>query len=152
MHATIAAAAVAGLSLAACAYEPGSFRFGTRTAEPAGPPPGPTSRTTIDCLDLAVSARAAPPVVAYAFGNRCDHPVVVDLTARPIARAVDGAAYVLAAFDPDEELRPATLDGRARGHEAIAYPTAVALAEICVDAAAVASTTPPSWVCVPVPR
>jgi hypothetical protein len=143
MHAAIAVAAA--LSVAACAYEPGTFRFANRS--PA------ETRATIGCLDLAVSARPAPPpIVAYAFGNRCDHPVVVDLTARPIARAVDGAAYVLAAFDPDEELRPAQLDGRARGHEAIAYPTAVALAEVCVDAAAIASTTPPSWVCVPVPR
>jgi hypothetical protein len=139
------AISVAGAALAGCAYQAGTLS----AAEPG-------RSLTIGCLDLAVDRRTDLPdgvvVVAYAFGNRCDHPAVVDLSAvTVIGRAEDGERVVLAAYDPDLELEPLRVDGRSTGREAIAYspPDGTELADVCVDAASIAGTTPAAWLCFP---
>ena len=126
-------------ALIGCAYSPGSLH--TRAGE--------TVQT--GCIDLAIERRPDLPgqsVLAYTFGNRCDHPAVVDLArVAAVGRTVDGREVNLAAFDPHHELRAVELDGRASGNEAIAYPSTIPLAEVCVDAAAIAHESPARWVC-----
>jgi len=138
--------------LGACAYQPGSF------STPRGAFAG--EYLTVDCLDLAIERRPALPggqqVVGYEFGNRCDHGTVVDLAAaNVVGRTERGAWVALAAYDPRREVRALRLDGRASGHEALAYGSAPALAAVCVDAAAIAHASPPRWLCFeasPAPR
>ena len=139
----IAAITVAGGALAGCAYQAGTL---------AAVEPGRS--LTVGCLDLAVDRRADLPdgevVVAYAFGNRCDSAAVVDLSAvTVIGRAENGDQIVLTAYDPDLELEPLRVDGRATGREAIAYsaPDGTRVVDVCVDAASVAGTTPAAWLC-----
>ena len=67
----------------------------------------------------------------------------VDAHHVPIEDAID-----LHAFDPMRELRVLRLDARAVGHEAIDYPSAMALNSVCVDAATIAHVQPTRWVCV----
>lgn len=137
---------VAALVLGSCAYGPSSFSFMER--------PWAGTRTTIGCLDLALTPRErqAPErhaVLAYEFGNRCDVPVTVDLSsARVVGRDSNGSEHLLAAFDPDLEIRPAVLDAYAQGRELIAYPSGVKLVDICVDAAALTHQAPAQWLCV----
>ena len=98
--------------------------------------------------DRAPADLPGQSVLAYAFGNRCDHPAVVDLArVSVLGRTVDGREVTLAAFDPRHELRAVALDGRSSGREAIAYPSTVPLAEVCVDAAAIAHESPERWLC-----
>jgi hypothetical protein len=109
--------------VAACGYRGGSFRG------PDGPFPG--ERAAVGCLDVAVAPHAdvdaSGPVLAYEFGNRCDHPTTVDLAAvRVRARTVDGREIELAPYDPLGELRVAQLDARKTGREVIEYRAAVA--------------------------
>ncbi len=106
------------LLLAACGYRGGTFR------DPMGSF-GDTQRT-IGCLDVGVQVHhdvhATGPVLAYAFGNRCDHAARVDLGAVVVTgRTDDGDEIALVPFDPDAELRPAAIDGRRTGREAIEY-------------------------------
>lgn len=131
--------------IAGCSYGPGSFSYPGRTF--AG------RRASLGCLDLAVDRRADLPdgaaVVAYAFGNRCDRPVVVDLARVPVrGRTVTGDEVPLVPYDPDRELRARSLDARAAGGEALAYPSATRLAQICLDTAAIeAGRRPSHWLC-----
>src|SRR6185369_5263278 len=64
-------AAVLSVALTACAYRPGSFSHLSENF--------PGQRTTVGCIDLSVERRpdliGGGTVLAYAFGNRCDHPV-----------------------------------------------------------------------------
>jgi hypothetical protein len=95
-------AAVLSVALTACAYSPGSFRHFRHDF--------PGQRTTVGCLDLAVERRAdlttGGTVIAYEFGNRCDHPAVVDLAAVDVVgRTFAGDEVKLAPFDPERELR-----------------------------------------------
>jgi hypothetical protein len=131
--------------VAGCGYQPGSF--GSSIQSFAG------QRTTLGCLDLAVERRAdlptGEPVLGYSFGNRCDFPAVVDLaTTTVIGRGVDGSRHELPAFDPRHAIEPLRLDGRAVGHEAIAYETDTPMRELCVDAAGIARTETAAWMCV----
>lgn len=135
-------------ALAACGYQPGSFQY--PHAYVAG------QRATVGCLDLSVGVRQRTPraaVIEYDFGNRCEHPSVVDLAAaRVIGRTADGREVSLAPYDPNGELRALPLDGRSTGHEAIAYESEKSpVAEVCVDAAAIAHAGR-RWLCFAAPR
>lgn len=138
-------AAVLSVALIGCAYRPGSF------SHPSQGFPG--QRTTVGCLDLSVERRpdliGGGTVLAYEFGNRCDHAATVDLeSVVVVGRTYEGEQRPLYAFDPDREIRPLQLDGRTAGREAIAYPDGTAhLAEVCVDAASLAHETPARWLC-----
>lgn len=132
------------LALAACGYQPGSFQYPHALAT--------GQRATLGCLDVSVALRRHTDhaaLVEYDFGNRCDGPSPVDLAAvRVIGRTADGRAVPLAPYDPDGEIRPLPLDGRATGHEAIAYQATgqARVTQVCVDAAAIAHDAGP-WMC-----
>ncbi|HEX8115424.1 MAG TPA: hypothetical protein VF516_47180, partial [Kofleriaceae bacterium] len=99
-------------ALVGCAYQPGSFAH--------APHDFVGQRVTVGCLDVAVERRtdlsvgpALDPVLGYQFGNRCDHPALVDLGAvAVIGRNPAGADVALRPYDPRHELRPVALDGR----------------------------------------
>jgi len=137
-------AAVLSVAFTACAYSPGSFSHFRHDF--------PGQRTTVGCLDLAVQRRpdltSGGTVLGYQFGNRCDRAATVDLAnAAVIGRTVAGHEIKLAPYDPDDEIRPLQIDGRAAGEEAIAYPSTIALAEVCVDASTVTHEGHPTWLC-----
>jgi hypothetical protein len=141
--------AAAGVVLASCAYQAGSFDSTVR--------PFVGQRVTVGCLDLAIDRRPDLPngdsVVSYDFGNRCDHPVVVDLArVAVVGRAADGGRRDLKAYDPDHEIAPMRIDGRAVGGEAIAYSSAVSPHEICIDAATIAHVETTQWLCLARPH
>jgi hypothetical protein len=129
--------------VAACAYRPGSFaRYGQRfDGEPV----------TVGCLDLAIERRADltnAPVLGYQFGNRCARSAVVDLaSAHVVGRTGDGRELALAPYDPKHEIRALRVDGRWTGNEALAYPSDVAIAQVCVDAASIAHEPTARWIC-----
>jgi hypothetical protein len=136
--------AMTGLALAGCAYEPGSFHSISQ--------PFSGHELTIGCIDIAIDRRADLPsgdaVVSYSFGNRCDHPAVVDLAkAKVFGRSDDGSRIDLVAYDPRHEIEALWLDGRAVGREAIAYPSESPLSEVCVDAASIAREGTVQWLC-----
>jgi hypothetical protein len=125
------------VGLTACGYRGGSF------SGPRGAFAG--DRVTVGCLDVAVSAvhdaAAEGPAIAYEFGNRCDRPARVDLTAIAVrGRTAGGAEVTLAPFDPLGELRPARLEARRTGREVIEYQAAAgeALTLICADVGMIA--------------
>lgn len=130
-------------ALTGCAYKPGSFTYPGH--EFAG------TRATIGCLDVSVERRIDlehAAVLGYAFANRCDHGAIVDLKAvRVVGRDLTGAEAALTPYDPSDELRPLTLDGRTVGAEAIAYPSESRLAQICVDIASLAHAGEETWLC-----
>lgn len=137
-------AAVLSVALTACAYRPGSFSHLSENF--------PGQRTTVGCIDLSVERRpdltGGGTVLAYAFGNRCDHPAIVDFTTvKVMARSYIGQELTLSAFDPDGQIQPLELDGRATGEEAIAYKIDAKLAEVCVDAASLTHESPARWLC-----
>jgi len=129
--------------LVGCAYKPGSFAGGAKQFS--------GQRTTVGCLDLAIARRpelASSAVLEYQFGNRCDRAEVVDLAyVHVVGRTADGAEHRLAPYDPNGELLALELGGRLAGAEAISYPHALPLEQICVDAASVAQQQPERWVC-----
>ena len=130
-------------ALAACGYQPGSFHYPRSFVR--------GQHVTVGCLDLSIGVRQRTPraaVLEYDFGNRCEHPSVVDLAAvRVIGRTADGREVPLLPYDPNGELRALPLDGRSTGHEAIAYESEKSpVAQVCVDAAAVAHTGR-QWMC-----
>ncbi len=108
---------VALLLLAGCGYQPNSFERGTGTF--------PGVRDTIGCLDVAVYGRhdlmKSNPVVEYTFGNRCEHPVVVDLGSIRARGRSAAREFELVAVDPRMEIRPLPMDGRWTGREIIEY-------------------------------
>ncbi len=97
---------------------------------------------TVGCLDVAVASSDDPqadgPVARVTLGNRCDAGVVVDFGAlRGSAVLLDGSTMHLRPFDPNGEIRPATLDARAVARETIEFalpPEMPAdVVEWCVD-------------------
>jgi len=135
---------LSSLLLGGCAYQADSFSYSSESFRGV--------YVTVECLDLAIERRPdvrhGSDVIAYQFGNRCDEPTVVDLASvRVYGRAADGAQIELVAYDPNREIRPSRIDGRAVGREAIAYTSTVAVRDICVDAASIAHTAPPRWLC-----
>ncbi len=138
-------------ALVGCAYQPGSFAH--------APHDFVGQRVTVGCLDVAVERRAdlsvgsaLDPVLGYQFGNRCDHPALVDLGAvAVIGRDSQGADVALWPYDPRRELRPAALDARSVGAEALAYASDRPMLEVCADAAALAHAAPPRWLCFAAP-
>ena len=98
----------------------------------------------LECVDIVVTSSIdnwlpEGPVVAYQFGNRCEHRARVDLGAvRVIATAADGTSTQLSPIDPKSELRAAWLPAYADGSERIAYFANRAPARLCVDVSAVA--------------
>lgn len=132
------------LALGGCAYQADSFSYARE--------PFSGVYMTVDCLDVAIDHQsrhaASKNVITYAFGNRCDDPVVVDLASvRVYGRASDGTELQLFAFDPDHEIRVMQIDGRAVGREAIEYPSDQTLKSMCVDAGSIAHSPVPRWVC-----
>ena len=130
-------------ALVGCAYQPGSFAHAQHDFV--------GQRVSLGCLDIAVERRADAamgPVLGYQFGNRCDHPALIDLgAARVIGRDAQGADVALRPYDPQREIRPAEIDGRGVGAEALAYASDRPLSEVCADAAALAHAVPPRWLC-----
>ena len=127
------------LVLPACAYRPDTLAVVT-----AGPDAG--QLRTIGCLDFAISPLSDPeaegPAAELIFANRCDEAVVVDLGAiRATAVLFDGSRLALWPYDPEGELRRATLDARARANENIEYQLPASLQEhpqhLCLDISAV---------------
>lgn len=140
MRANVAAC----LALAGCAYQPGSFHSVMQGF--------PGQQVTVNCLDLAIERRPDLPdgsaVVRFAFGNRCDHPTVVDLSAASIVgRTTTGQQVQLTAYDPHHEIQVLRIDGRAVGREALAFPADTPIGEICVDAASIAHGSSAQWMC-----
>lgn len=127
--------------LSGCAYEAGSFR--TSGSELVG------QQLTLGCLDLAVGrgrdSFAQGALVSFAFGNRCEHGVTVDLVH---VRAVAHRA-TLAVWDPRGELAVATLPARSVGREVFEYRGARADEPICVDVGGIDADLPrvETWVC-----
>jgi hypothetical protein len=132
----------ATVALAGCGYQSGSFDSLEH--------PFVGNHVTVDCLDVAVSRRADLPdghaVVSYTFGNRCDHPVIVDLErVAVVGRTADGQSISLAAYDPHHELAARRLDGRTVGGEAISYEGTDPPAQICDDAASLTPAPSSAW-------
>lgn len=138
MHRLPGTGAVAGLCVvlvaAGCGYRGGSFDG------PRGQFAG--THVTVGCLDVGVSAApsgAAPtqgPVIAYEFGNGCDKPTRVDLSAIVArGRTASGRELGLWPYDPKGELRAATLEARLTGREVIEYRGATnePIVMACVD-------------------
>ncbi|MGE0550613.1 MAG: hypothetical protein AB7R00_26345 [Kofleriaceae bacterium] len=127
-----------------CAYQPGSF------ARSGSPFVG--LHTTVDCLDIAIARRddiSGEPVLAYEFGNRCDHPATVDFASvAVIGRGADGQEHRLAPYDPNHEIAGLAVDGRRAGSEVIAYSGGSQIVQVCVDVASLARQAPARWVCV----
>src|SRR5258706_2436290 len=141
MRSLIAAALCAG-----CAYHPGSFDALTGVF--------PHTRDTVGCVDIGVGCGRTDhgAVVAYAFGNRCDRSVVLDLaTVRVVGRDADGHERPLAVFDPREEIRPLPLAARWFGEEQIAYNDAetAPIVTVCVDIGGIDASQARAerWVC-----
>jgi hypothetical protein len=139
--------AVIAVAVAGCSYHAGTY------ADYRGGFPG--TRFTTPCLDLAIGPARDPqargPVVSYAFGNRCDHRVTLDLASvRAIARELDGRQRPLVAYDPRGEIEVATLGALGFGREQIEYVDPVgAAAEWCVDIGGIDGSAPrvERWVC-----
>jgi hypothetical protein len=143
------AQATIGVLLTGCAYQAGSFDSMLR--------PFTGERATFGCLDLAVERRPDLPggaaVLAYSFGNRCDHPTLVDLASvAVVAHTPDGDQHQLSPYDPHHEIASMLIDGRAVGNEAIAYRGEVEANAICLDAGAVAHSRSARWMCFPASR
>ncbi len=137
-------AIVIAAGLAGCVYQPGSFTSASATF--AG------QQATLGCLDLALERKPDLPdglaVVSYVFGNRCDHPAVVDLASvAVVGHTADGSRLELAAYDPHHEISVMRIDGRVVGREAIAYPSDAPLTDICVDAGMIAHASMAYWLC-----
>jgi hypothetical protein len=134
---------VGALALGGCAYQPDSFSYVRQ--------PFNGVFVSVDCLDLAIAKRKNSTegnVLEYQFGNRCDEPAVVDLAfARVYGTTTDGSSMDLYAFDPFHELKALRLDARSVGREAIDYPSQGTIDHVCIDAASIAHTYPPRWVC-----
>lgn len=138
-------------ALVGCAYKPGSFTppFSAPEVAFSG------ERTSVGCLDVAIERRAdlaIGPVLQYQFANRCDHATTIDLArAAVVGRSGDGEEVKLDLYDPREEVRPVTLDGRKVGAEALAYRSYRAsslVSQVCVDVATLARQRAESrWVC-----
>jgi hypothetical protein len=127
--------ALALLSLTGCGYRAGSFSFiGTDY---------PSKRTSTRCLDLGVGAHSTSrddaPVVMYAFGNRCDAPLVVDLrAARAWGVVATGDRVPLVPHDPRREIVPKPIAANWAGSAAIEYLPArrgihLVFIEVCVE-------------------
>ncbi len=132
------------VAITGCAYQPGSFR---RLAIDF-----PGQRATLGCLDVSVAGRSERDGIAeleYDFGNRCDHPTVVDLAAvHVVGRTGDGRELAMAPVDLRNELRALPIDGRMAGREVIAYDAGPGeLAAVCVDVAPIAHATAAQWMC-----
>ena len=131
---------IAALATGCVSYDPGSFAYSSKHF--------PGQRVTVGCLDISVDRRAdfdGKAVLDYQFGNRCDEPVVVDLTHVPVTgRTADGREVRLDPFDPNYEMIAMKLDARKAGGEAIAYeskqPPEQSIVQICVDAARLGET------------
>lgn len=136
------------VGLAGCVtYKPGAFAHGMTVFT--------GTKTTIGCLDIAVDRREdhdQSAVLSYKFGNRCEHPQVVDLGGlNVVGRDAAGAEYALRPFDPKAQIRPMPVDAGLIGGEAIAYVAdanvGVELVQICVDAGSIVEGQATQWMC-----
>jgi hypothetical protein len=146
----LAAVALGGCALCACAYQPGSFRA-------PGQREFGSARATVGCLDVAIAGRwgrsgSIGQVIEFDFGNRCDRPVTVDFTALH-AFGVDerGQGHALAIHDPRGEVRPLGLEARTVGREVLELRRRAAVTRLrsaCVDVARIVAGAAPLWICV----
>ena len=129
--------------LAGCAYQPNSLFSSSPTF--AG------QQATLGCIDLEIERRPdllnGSAVVSYTFGNRCDHPAVVDLATISVVGRTDKSQRMLTAYDPDHEIEALKIDGRAVGKEVISYRSETPLREICIDVASIVHAPPARWLC-----
>jgi hypothetical protein len=129
-----------GVAACSTAYQPGSITT-SRSFD---------ARLTLGCLDVGLSRvrseHDGAPIVGYAFGNGCDHRVMVDLASVHVTgKAIDGRETPLVAYDPRHELRVLTLPARLAAVEYIEYSGAAqAYAKVCVDAGGIAADLPRS--------
>jgi hypothetical protein len=129
------------LAIAACAYKPASPQ--TPSQDFVG------QRTQVGCVDIAVERHVDRPsgaVLGYTFGNRCDHPAVIDLAwGTVIGRTANGAEVALIPDDP--EAGAIHLDANQAGSRSIAYPSQDSVGQLCVDVASLAQQKPAQWLC-----
>jgi hypothetical protein len=132
------------LTIAACAHQATSS-----TQRPSHDFVG--QRSSVGCLDIAIDRRTdtgSSAVLGFTFGNRCEHPTVIDLAwVNVIGRTSNGAEVTLVPYDPKGELSVVKLDGRQMGAESITYPAPEALGQLCVDVASLAQQKPAQWMC-----
>lgn len=126
---------VLALLLTGCgsrAYAPGALAA-------TAPIPEGAARTR-GCLDLGATTEPLDPdvLVVFVFGNRCSHPVPLDLSrARVVAHTDDPSEPAegtpLAAKDPRGEIGPRHLDAEEWGSEKIRYASPPrGLRRVCV--------------------
>ncbi len=136
------------IAVGACVYQPGSF------ADVQGGFGG--TRVRMGCLELAVGPATDPnvpgPIIAYDFGNRCEHAIDLDLASvHVIGRDTKGVDHELVANDPNHEIRVATLDARWMGREQIQYrgQSPATLVSVCVDVGGANASIARSerWIC-----
>ncbi len=121
-------------------YEPGELRARANARK--------TQVVTVGCLDVAMTPASDPhvpeghPLVRFAFGNRCEHPVPVDFTAVTVAGVYAEGRVALYAVDPRRELHPATLDAHAEAHEVLEFAPVLTRAHgpasVCVNVSGLA--------------
>lgn len=136
------AAALALIALTGCAYKAGSFKSMVQDFD--------GTRASAGCLDISVDRRPdvdRGPVLAYAFGNRCEEPAMVDLADAVVVGRAGDQILRLSPFDPREEIVARRIDARAVGGEAIAYVSTARMPELCVDTASIAQVPGHSWLC-----
>ena len=102
-------------SVAACTYQPGTLL--TKY---------PETSETVGCIDIAAEAlddkKAEGPAAKIFVANRCHAPVVVDYqTIFATVRYTDGHEGVVRIYDPNNTLKPVTLDALSRGWEAFEF-------------------------------
>jgi hypothetical protein len=144
--------ALLSIALAAgCVYNPGSY------ASNGAPFAG--KRVQLACLDLAIAPAddalaTSGPIVAYTFGNRCLHEIVVDLASvRAVGIDAAGGRHAMRATDPRRELVPMQLDAMWKGDEEIEYVALDATQPVpnvvCVDVGGIDRSAPhEQWACV----
>ncbi len=117
-----------------CAYHPGAYSdYGGRW---------PGAHVELGCVELAV-ARGEGSVISYAFGNRCDHRVLLDLAS--VRVTADGVLQ--RAYDPHGEIEARMLPAHFLGRESIEYQPGGA--QLCVDVGGVNGSIPRTeqWLC-----
>jgi hypothetical protein len=120
--------------MAGCSYHAGAYR------DLRGPWPG--TRVELGCVEMSVW-RDEGSVITYAFGNKCDHRVLLDLASVRVMS--DGV--VQRAYDPRDEIHAAMLPANFLGRESIEYQPGGS--QLCVDVGGVNGSIARTerWVC-----
>lgn len=104
----------------------------------------PDTRVTVGCLDLQwepvndLSVPRAHVAVRFAFGNRCDRAVPVDLRRARVTARGEGTEVAFALRDPRGEVTSAVLEAYLRAEEVLEFAPTGTVPEsattLCVDA------------------